>query len=127
MTHELTLLYDGDCGVCTQTARLLTRLDSRRRLRLVSLQEAALPGMPPRDDLVGALHAVDTDGNWFVGAAAAVEVARNVPFLWPISVFARLPLAMSILDFLYRAVANNRQGISRLLRLDVCQVRSPQT
>ncbi len=126
MAEKLTVLYDGDCGVCTQTARLLSRLDSRRRLRLVSLQEATLPGMPSRDELMDTLHAADTAGNWFVGADAAVEIARRVSMLWPISVVARLPLAMSILDFLYGAVANNRQGLSRLLRLDVCQVRSPQ-
>ena len=126
MTHQLTVLYDGDCGVCTQTARVLARLDSRRRLRLVSLQEARLPGMPPSDELMDALHAVDTDGDWFVGAAAAVELARHVPLLWPISVIAKLPLAMPVLTVLYRAVADNRQGLSRLLRLDVCQVRSRQ-
>jgi predicted DCC family thiol-disulfide oxidoreductase YuxK len=126
MTDRFTVLYDGDCGVCTQTARVLARLDSRRRLQLVSLQEATLPGMPPSDELMDALHAVDTDGNWFVGAAAAVELARHVALLWPISVIAKLPLAMPILNVLYRAISDNRQGLSRLLRLDVCQVRSRQ-
>ena len=126
MTQQLTVLYDGDCGICTQTARVLARLDSRRRLRLVSLQEATLPGMPPSNELIDALHAVDSDGNWFVGAAAAVEIARHVTLLWPISVIARLPLAMPVLRVLYRAIADNRQTLSRLLRLDVCQVRSRQ-
>lgn len=126
MTDRFTVLYDGDCGVCTQTARALARLDSRRRLRLVSLQESTLPGMPPSDELMEALHAVDTDGNWFVGAAAAVELSRHVPLLSPISVIAKLPLGMPVLNVLYRAVADNRQAISRLLRLHVCQVRSRQ-
>jgi predicted DCC family thiol-disulfide oxidoreductase YuxK len=126
MNDRLTVLYDADCGVCTQTARVLARLDSRRRLRLVSLQEATLPGMPPAHELMDALHAVDTDGNWFVGAAAAVELTRHVPLLWPISVIAKLPLAMPILNVLYRAVAANRQSLSRLLRLDICRVRSRQ-
>ena len=126
MTTELTVLYDGDCGVCTHTARVLARIDSRRRLRLVSLQVAAVPGMPAYDELMDALHAVDGDGHWFVGAAAAVEVTRHVPLLRPISVIAKLPLAMPILNILYRAIADNRRAISRLLRLDVCQVRSPQ-
>ena len=126
MTTELTVLYDGDCGICTHTARLLARIDSRRRLRLVSLQVAALPGMPAHDELMGALHAVDSDGHWFVGAAAAVEIARHVPSLRPISMIAKLPLAMPILNVLYRVVADNRRVLSRLLRLDVCQVPSRQ-
>ena len=120
----LTVLYDGDCGICSHTARLLVRIDSRRRLQLVALQVATVPGMPPRDDLMSELHAVDRGGHWFVGATATVEIARRVPLLWPITVFARLPLAMPILDALYRAIANNRQSLSRVLGLQVCQVRN---
>jgi predicted DCC family thiol-disulfide oxidoreductase YuxK len=69
---------------------------------------------------------VDGDGRWYVGAAAAVEIARRIPLLWTISVVAKLPLAMPVLDLLYRAIADNRQAISRLLRLEVCRVRSAQ-
>ena len=126
MFDELTVLYDRDCGLCSQAARLLVRIDSRRRLRLVALQVATVSGMPPRTELIGALHAVDSAGRWFVGATAAVEIARRVPLLWPITVIAKLPLAMRILDALYRATANNRHSLSRLLGLAVCRVRSRQ-
>lgn len=127
MSSRLTVLYDADCGVCTQTARVLARFDTRRRLRLVSLQTAALPGLPPREELVRALHAVDGSGRSFVGAAAAVEVARHVPLLWPVSLFAKVPLAMPVLNALYQAVADNRQGLSRLLRLRVCRIGNPHS
>ena len=124
MATQLTVLYDGDCGVCTHTARALTRLDTRHRLRLISLQTAALPDMPPSDELMDALHAVDGEGRWFAGAAAAVEVTRYVPLFGPISLIARLPLAMPIFGVLYGVVANNRRSISRVLGLNVCQVRT---
>jgi len=127
MTTELTVLYDGDCGICTHTARALARLDSRRRLRLVSLQVAAFPDMPPRDVLSEALHTVDADRVWSVGAAAAIEIARRVPLLRPISAVARLPLAMPMLDVFYRAVANNRQRLSRLFGFQVCRVHRRET
>ena len=126
MHGQLTVLYDGDCGICSQTARLLVRIDSRRRLQLVALQTAAVPGMPPLDDLMSELHAVDGGGHWSVGAAAVVEIARRVSLLWPITAFARLPLAMRFLDVFYRTVANNRHSISRVLGLQVCQVRNRQ-
>jgi predicted DCC family thiol-disulfide oxidoreductase YuxK len=122
MAEDLTVLYDGDCGICTQTARVLVRLDARRRLRLIPLQGADLPGMPPIDQLMGALHAVDSRGNWFAGAAASVEIARRVRLLWPVTLFASLPLAMRVLDVLYWSVANHRQQLSRLLGLNVCKV-----
>ena len=124
MNTELTVLYDADCGICSQTARVLVKIDSRRRLRLVALQVAKVPGMPPRDELIGALHALDSGGHWFVGATAAVEIARRVPLLWPIAGMARLPLAMPILDVIYRAIANNRHSLSRLFGLPVCRVPS---
>lgn len=95
-------------------------------MRFISLHEAAIPGMPSRDDLEDALHAVDAHGHWYVGAAAGVAIARHVPVLWPIGAIARLPLAMPVLDILYRAIADNRQAISQLLGLNVCRVRRPE-
>jgi predicted DCC family thiol-disulfide oxidoreductase YuxK len=125
VTGDLTVLYDGDCGVCTHTARALVRLDSQHRLRLVALQRADVPGMPPRDQLLDSLHVIDASGRWSVGAAAWVELASRIPVLWPSSVAARrLPLAMPILDVIFRLVAENRHHISRLLGLRACQVRT---
>jgi predicted DCC family thiol-disulfide oxidoreductase YuxK len=122
MTTSLTVLYDSDCGICTHTARVLARVDSRRQLRLVAAQQADLPGAPPIDELLRSLHAVDGAGQWFVGGRASVEIARRVPILWPITLFARLPFALRVLDLGYRAVADHRQTLSRLLGLNACKV-----
>ena len=127
MDDQLTVLYDADCGICTHTARLLTRLDSRHKLRLVALQAAALPGMPAHDSLEEALHAVDAHGRWTLGVDAAVQIARRVPLLWPLGAVARLPLATPILGMLYTIVARNRQRLSRLLGLQVCRVPRRET
>ncbi len=125
--NELSVLYDADCGVCSHVARTLVRADTRHLLNLVALQVAALPGQPPRDELMDMLHARDGDGLWFKGGAASVEIARRVPMLRPLGWYARLPLAMPVLDLMYRAFADNRHTISRLLGLKACQVpsRSP--
>lgn len=123
---ELTVLYDADCGVCSHTARMLVRADRRDRLRLVSIQSAHLPDMPPRADLMAMLHACDENGRWFRGAAATVEIARRIPIAWPLTVYAKLPLAMPILDLMYRAFAENRHRISRMLGLKACRVPPPQ-
>lgn len=122
MITTLTVLYDADCGVCTSTARLLLRLDRRDMLQLVPLQRASIPGAPPQGELLEALHAVDADGRWWVGADAVVEIAKRVPVLRPISAVARLPLAKSLLDDGYRTVARNRQRLSRALGLTACEV-----
>lgn len=122
MTSTLTVLYDADCGICTYTARLLIRLDRRGLLRLAPLQTAAIPGAPPTGELLESLHAVDTNGRWWVGADAVVEIAKRVTLLRPISAVARLPIARSLLDDCYRTVARNRQRLSRALGLTACEV-----
>ena len=121
-TNRLTVLYDADCGVCSHTARMLFRADKRNRLTLVSIQSAHLPDMPARETLMEALHARDDDGRWFKGAAASVEIARRISIAWPLTVYAKLPLAMPMLDFMYRTFAQNRHAISRLLGLKACKV-----
>src|SRR5688572_29416343 len=117
----LTVLYDADCGVCSHTARMLVRADGGARLRLVSIQSADLPDMPSRGELMDMLHARDEDGRWFKGAAASVEIARRIPIAWPLTLYAKLPLAIPILDFMYRAFAANRHTISRMLGLKACK------
>ena len=121
-TNGLTVLYDADCGVCSHTARMLFHADKRKRLRLVSIQSARLPDMPARETLMEALHVRGDDGRWFTGAAASVEIARRIPVAWPLTLYARLPLAMPILDLMYRTFARNRHTISRMLGLRACKV-----
>ena len=122
MSDVLTVLYDGDCGVCSHAARFLSDFDTQGLLRLVALQTAALPDMPLRDELLVNLHARDADGRWYRGGAAWVQISRRVPILRPFSLYARLPLAMPVLDALSETVAANRHTISRILGFRACKV-----
>ncbi|MEA2678140.1 MAG: hypothetical protein QOJ81_2281 [Chloroflexota bacterium] len=122
MSDNLTVLYDRDCGACSHTARVLTRLDTRGSLDFAAIQTAGIPGMPARDRLMESLHVRDDAGRWFAGAEAGVEISRRLPVLWPLGFWARLPLGKPILDLMYRAVANNRHTISRVMGLKVCKV-----
>jgi predicted DCC family thiol-disulfide oxidoreductase YuxK len=117
----LTVLYDGDCGVCSETARALAKLDRRRALRLVPLQSALVAGQPSLDQLLDSLHAVDEAGHWWVGADAMVEIARRIPLLRPITVFARFAPGHWAAEKLYRLIANHRQTISRVLGMNACK------
>ncbi len=121
--ETLVVLYDADCGICTQVSRALLRLDARRLLVLLPLQSAEVADAPPREELADSLHAVDAAGNWFRGARATVEIARRLPALWIVSAVAHLPGAMTILELGYRVVAANRRRLSDLLRLKACQVQ----
>jgi predicted DCC family thiol-disulfide oxidoreductase YuxK len=118
----LTVLYDRDCGVCTATAKAVTRLDEGRRLDFIPAQTAQVEGAPSRSQLVARLYAVDDAGRWFSGAGAAVEIARRVPALWIVSATAHLPGAMVVYEIGYRVLAANRHRLSAMLGLPACQV-----
>jgi predicted DCC family thiol-disulfide oxidoreductase YuxK len=121
MSGMLTVLYDGDCGVCSETARALAKLDRRRALLLMPLQSANIDGQPSPDKLLDALHAFDESGRWWVGPEAMVEIVRRIPLLRPITVFMHAPGADRAADVLYRTIANNRQAISRALGMTACK------
>lgn len=117
----MLVLYDDDCGVCRLTVLALRRLDWRRRLDCVPLQDFAVaPGGPARADLLEALHARDASGRWFRGGAAALRIASVVPVLVPLSIVGRLPGMTWLAERAYRFVASHRQDLSRALHLERC-------
>jgi predicted DCC family thiol-disulfide oxidoreductase YuxK len=122
-SERVLVLYDADCGICTQTARVLSLMDRGRRLELVALQAAdEIPGAPAADVLRTALHARDRQGHWTSGGDAVVQILGTLPILWPMAVWARLPGARWLIGRTYDAVAANRHRLSRRLGLTVCPV-----
>lgn len=120
----LTVLYDADCGFCQHTAAVLRRLDRRRSLRFVPLQDAeAIPGVPDRQRLMAAMHVVDGAGRWSTGGAAWVRIAETVPALVPLALLARLPGASVVVELGYRLIAANRHRLSRWLGESDCRLR----
>ena len=119
----LTVLYDADCGFCNRTARVLRRLDRRRRLRLVPLQAAAsrLPAAPSQEQLLASMHVVDAEGRWVAGGEAMLRIAGLVPALRPLALIGRLPLLRSLVQPAYELVAANRHRLSRLLGDVACR------
>jgi predicted DCC family thiol-disulfide oxidoreductase YuxK len=123
-TPALTVLFDADCGICTQTARLLRTLDGAGRLALVSLQSAPalVPDAPPIAELRRSLHVRSAGGRWLKGGAAVLRIASLVPVLRPIAILGSLPLARPLVDAAYDLVAANRHRVSRLVRAHVCRM-----
>ncbi len=80
---RLTVLYDGECDICTRSARWTQRLDWRDRLDCIPLQsvDAVGLGLDP-DALRIRLHVID-DGHEVVavGWDAVVEICRRLPLL----------------------------------------------
>jgi len=121
----LTVLYDADCGFCARGAEVLQVLDRNGRLTFVPLRAAQtlIADALGLDELAPTLHVLDGAGTWESGGAACLRIAAALPALVPLALVGRLPLARSLTERLYEAVARNRHRLSRLLGLESCTFR----
>jgi predicted DCC family thiol-disulfide oxidoreductase YuxK len=124
MGEGLVVFYDGDCGFCTRSARVLRVLDRPHRLTLAPLHEApaAFADAPPMDRLLESMHVRDARGRWTDGGAAWLRIADVVPLLRPLAVAGRLPVLRRLVEPAYTLVAANRHRISRWTGDRACHV-----
>jgi predicted DCC family thiol-disulfide oxidoreductase YuxK len=119
------VFMDGECVLCTQSARLLARLDRAGQFRICPIQtplgRSILKhyGLDPQDPdswlyLEGGKAATSIDG--------VIRAGRRLGgwghLLRPLGI-----LPLSVQDWLYRRVARNRYSLFG--RTDVCTVPDP--
>ena len=107
---DFTLLYDGECPLCSREIAMLRRRDRRGRLGFVDI---AAPGFDAarygtaRDALMARIHGVLPDGS----LVRDVEVFRRayaaVGLGWLVAP-TRWPLLRPLFDRAYRVFARNR-------------------
>jgi predicted DCC family thiol-disulfide oxidoreductase YuxK len=111
-----SILYDAACGFCCWSLAQVLRLDRRRLLRPVPLQDPAaatlLPGLT-HEERMASWHLVGEDGRVYSGGAAFAPLLRLVTGGGPLArVLARFP---GLADAAYRAVAERRSLFGRLI------------
>lgn len=106
-----TLVYDGDCGFCTRSVRLVERLPVSARL--VPWQEADLAALRTTEER--ARHEVlwvAGSGRVFGGAAAVAELLKQCRFpWWPLGVLLSAPVLRRLAEIGYRVIARNRHRL----------------
>jgi predicted DCC family thiol-disulfide oxidoreductase YuxK len=106
------LLYDGECGFCSSSARLLRRLV--RRLPAVEPYQTTELGPlgVTADQCREALHWVGADGRVCTGADAVAQVLVDAGRGWRIiGRLLRLPGIRAGAAVVYRSVARNRHRL----------------
>jgi predicted DCC family thiol-disulfide oxidoreductase YuxK len=121
-----TVVYDGDCRVCTRLAHVLDGWDRDRRLEIVSSQTpgvpARFPWIPP-GAYADALQLIAADGTTWQGAAAIEQLLNILPKGAAVSWLFKIPFVRGIADRFYKWFARNRY---KLGCGDHCQSRPPQ-
>lgn len=119
-----TVVFDGDCQVCTRLSKVLRDWDRRHALDIVSSQEpgvmARFPWIPPRA-YADALQLIAADGTTWQGAAAIEQLLSVLPRGRLIAWIFKVPFVRTFADRFYRWFARNRY---RLGCGSHCQARS---
>jgi predicted DCC family thiol-disulfide oxidoreductase YuxK len=106
-----TVVFDGDCKVCTRLARVLRKWDRAGMLEVVTSQQpgvtARFPWIPARA-YADALQMVAADGTTWQGAAAIEKLLDVLPRGRLISWIFRVPFVRTLADRFYRWFARNR-------------------
>ena len=101
---EITVFYDGACGLCRREVAFYRRLDWRGRIAWadVARDDAALRLCPiDRKTARARLHLARADGGLASGAEAFVEIWRRLPGFHLLVPFTRLPGALGLLERAY--------------------------
>lgn len=125
---KTSVLFDGDCGICTQSAELARRLDRAGLLHIqpyYEYSEAQLATHGLSYELcVDYLQVIGEDGRVYAGHNAVNYIGLR---LFPLSIaFALLYLFPPLLwleAIAYGLIARHRTKISASLGLTACRVR----
>ncbi|UYV13187.1 MAG: DCC1-like thiol-disulfide oxidoreductase family protein [Phycisphaera sp.] len=121
-THPI-ILFDGTCGLCDRTVRLVSRLDRKGRFRFAPLQSEAAAFLfqrhhvPESIDSIVLVHQGSDGGRARVQSDAAIGVARLLGFPWSLAVVF-LAIPRPIRDAAYRFIARHRYRVFG--RVDAC-------
>jgi predicted DCC family thiol-disulfide oxidoreductase YuxK len=107
-----TVIYDGDCNLCSNLVQLLETIDRGNKFRYISMQDEALAtyGITAADCEAGMilLDNENADLRW-QGADAAEEIGRSLPLghLF-VAAYRSLPGVKTLGDGVYAQVRDHR-------------------
>lgn len=114
------LLYDGTCGFCAESVRLILRNDRRKTLRFAALDSAFGQAVRRRHPELATADSVvwveQTSGERpervLLRSAAAIQVARYLGGRWRLTTVAAL-VPRRLRDAVYDLVARHRHQLAR--------------
>jgi predicted DCC family thiol-disulfide oxidoreductase YuxK len=117
-----TVIYDSGCALCTQSVRLIRRLDWRRALDYLDAQNPtnvhqqfpALVDQLDAQELLGEIHVVVGD-RVFAGYAGMRAIVRWLPLVIGLYPLMFVPGITWIGARIYKWVAAHRYQLNRVL------------
>jgi len=121
--RRFTVVYDGNCRVCTRFARALRKWDRNAEFEVVPSQApgvmARFPWIPT-EAYAQALQLIGPDGRTWPGSAAVEQILRALPRGKLVTWAYKVPFFRLLADRFYQWFARNR---SRLGCGEHCRVQ----
>lgn len=112
---EILVWYDGGCPLCRREIAFMRRLDTARAITFLDVAGDDVGCPLDRGQLLARFHASE-DGRLLSGAAAFAAMWRAIPRLRPFGVAARNPVALAVLERLYRVFLRMRPWLQVVAR-----------
>ena len=112
-----TVLYDGDCPLCTFQMRVITWLDWFNTVRLIPIVDSRAAEIAPgikREDLQEAIHCIAKRGTIYRGARCVRFIGMRLPLAVPLALVLWIPGVIYLAEIVYRLISRNRLVLSRL-------------
>jgi predicted DCC family thiol-disulfide oxidoreductase YuxK len=116
---KTVVVYDGLCGLCTQSVTLIRRLDWLYRLDYLDAQDreqvhARFPQLD-RQEILGQIHVVTADRRAHVGYEGMRRITKHLPLIAWLYPLMFLPGVTWLGPRIYGWIAAHRYAISRRL------------
>jgi predicted DCC family thiol-disulfide oxidoreductase YuxK len=112
-----TVLYDGDCPLCTFQMRVITWLDWFNAIIVIPIADPRAAEIAPeikREDLMEAIHCVAKNGKIYRGARCIRFIGMRMPLAVPFALILWIPGIIYLAEIVYRWVSRNRLVLSRI-------------
>jgi predicted DCC family thiol-disulfide oxidoreductase YuxK len=112
------MVYDGACGLCTSSMRVVRRLDWRQRIEYLDAQDwATVQRRYPtldREAILGLIHVITPDGRILVGYPGVRALLRELPLLMVLYPLLFLPGITWLGPRVYDWIAARRYWFNRV-------------
>ena len=105
---RLQVLYDGHCGLCQRSVRILQGLDILEQLEWVDFRTTHVDVDTSR---LEHEMAVVARGRVYFGFSAYRVIAWRIPLFWPVAPLLYVPGVRPVGDDVYRRIAKRRHAI----------------
>jgi predicted DCC family thiol-disulfide oxidoreductase YuxK len=113
--RRYTVIYDGDCRVCSRSVKLLAKWDTNQEIEMIPAQTPGVcerfPWIPARAYVESVQVVRARDGKTWQAAAALEELLNVLPKGRLFSWLFKIPFARPLVDRFYRWFARNRHKL----------------